>query len=142
MRGVYDSKGKLSRLDVFNANDSLADYYVINELSTKGDIQLAQHFNGAGALMETYCNLYDEFTRLYASSTDRFGKATFISRVIIDSNKWPINEVIENYVNNKLIVDSLQYQYDSVDHHGNWQIKRIKNYKNLPLKIVRQIYYD
>ena len=125
MRGKYLPSGRPVRIDFTNGSDSLLEYYLIEGISEKGEIDSGRHFSSTDILLESFKNIYKDFTRISARNFDATGKMIYCNTVEVNEYNRPLREIIWIQSGKKIIRDTVVHHYDSFDHYGNWRVHTI-----------------
>lgn len=142
MRGKYLSSGRPVRVDFTNGSDSLIEYYLIDEISEKGQIDSARHFSSTGILLETFKNIHKGFTRVSARNFDATGNMIYCDTVEVNEHNRPVREIIWMQAGQNIVRDTVIHHYDSFDHYGNWRMHTIRQCGQKRSRVVRSYTYN
>lgn len=140
-RCTFLPPGVFTRIDFINGQDSLLEYFLIDRLSEKGELDSARHFSASGVLLGSFTNIHHNHTRICARNFDTTGQVIYQDTVEVNEYNRPVREISWTKADERIIRDTIVHQYDSLDHYGNWKIHRVSSTLQSPRRFVRNYTY-
>lgn len=142
MRCEFLPSGRAVRVDFANGSDSLLEYYLIDGISEKGQIDSARHFSSTGILLETFKNIHKDFTCISARNFDAQERMIYCDTVEVNEHNRPVREIIWMQSGQKIVRDTVIHHYDSFDHYGNWRVHTVLRSGQKRSREVRSYTYN